>query len=152
AGQFYAHRAMGHVGDNFNREEIIHALKGDMAIGHVRYSTTGEALLRNVQPLFAELSFGGLALAHNGNLTNALTLRSELILRGSLFQCTSDTEVIIHLMARSEKATIAERMIEALARVEGAYSLVALSADQMIGVRDPLGVRPLVLGRLGDAY
>lgn len=149
---FYAHRALGLVGDNFNREEIIHGLKGEQAIGHVRYSTAGETMLRNVQPLFAELSFGGLSLAHNGNLTNAFTLRKHLISKGCLFQSTSDTEVIVHLMAVSLKTTIEERLLEALEQITGAYSLVALSEDMMIAARDPLGVRPLVLGRLGDAY
>lgn len=151
-GQFFTHKALGLVGDNFNGKEVIHKLRGDKAIGHNRYSTSGEPHLRNVQPLFAEFSFGGLAIGHNGNLTNAYTLRSELINNGAIFQSTSDTEVIIHLIARSEKPTVQERLVEALQRVEGAYSLVALTDDALIGIRDPLGVRPLVLGKLGNAY
>ncbi|MBV8938723.1 MAG: amidophosphoribosyltransferase [Alphaproteobacteria bacterium] len=150
--QCYAHRAIGLVGDNFNSADIIGRLKGDMAIGHNRYSTTGDAGLRNVQPLFGDFSFGGLAVAHNGNLTNAMTLRKELIARGCLFQSTSDTETIIHLIALSREQTVEKRLIDALKQVEGAYSLVVMARGQMIGVRDPFGVRPLVLGRLNDAY
>lgn len=150
--QFFAHRKLGLVGDNFNKKSVIEHLKGDTAIGHNRYSTSGEAHLRNVQPLFAEFSFGGLALAHNGNLTNAYTLREQLIKAGAIFQSTSDTEVIVHLIARSQKSTIGDRLVDALKQIQGAYSLIALSRDGMIGVRDPLGVRPLVLGKLGKAY
>ena len=150
--QFNAHREMGLVGDTFSSERIMSRLVGDSAIGHVRYSTTGETALRNVQPLFADLQFGGFALAHNGNLTNAMALRRELVARGSLFQSTSDTEVIVHLMATSEFHTVVDRMTDALRRVEGAYSLVALTDSCVIGVRDPLGVRPLVIGRLGDTH
>ena len=151
-GQFFADRALGLVGDHFSSHEVISKLRGANAIGHNRYSTTGETLLRNVQPFFADLSLGGFALAHNGNLTNAMALRRELIARGSIFASTSDTEVIVHLVALSAGATYEERVIEALKRVEGAYSLVMLSPSALIGVRDPHGVRPLVLGRLGDAY
>ncbi|MDG1286175.1 MAG: amidophosphoribosyltransferase [Rickettsiales bacterium] len=150
--QFFTHRALGLVGDNFNKQSTIERLKGHMAIGHNRYSTSGEPHLRNVQPLFAEFSFGGLALAHNGNLTNAYTLREELIKGGAIFQSTSDTEVMIHLIARSKKASVADRIIDGLKQIQGAYSLVALSHDGMVGVRDPHGVRPLVLGTLGNAY
>ncbi len=150
--QFHAFRDQGHVGDIFSSEEVISRLRGLAAIGHVRYSTTGDTVMRNVQPLFAELSFGGFALAHNGNLTNALGLRRELVQRGSLFQSTTDTEVIIHLIATSSGANVVERMIDALRAVEGAYSLVALTGKKVIGVRDPLGVRPLILGRLGDRH
>jgi amidophosphoribosyltransferase len=150
--QFHAHRALGLVGDNFNAASIIEKLRGACAIGHNRYSTTGEPNLRNVQPFFAELSFGGFAVAHNGNLTNALTIKRELIGRGSLFQSSSDTEVIVHLVALSDAVSVEDRVVDALLQVEGAYSLVILSASGMIGARDPHGVRPLVLGRLGDAY
>ena len=150
--QFHAFRDQGLVGDIFSSEEVIGRLPGLAAIGHVRYSTTGDTVMRNVQPLFAELSFGGFALAHNGNLTNALGLRRELVQRGSLFQSTTDTEVIIHLMATSDAGGLLDRMIAALLRIEGAYSLVALTDSCVIGVRDPLGVRPLVLGRLGDSH
>jgi amidophosphoribosyltransferase len=150
--QFHAHRAMGHVGENFSSKEVINRLVGRSAIGHVRYATTGEVAIRNVQPLFADFEFGGLAICHNGNLTNSYHLRRQLVRRGSLFQSTSDTEVIVHLIATSLKDNVEDRMIDALRQVEGAYSLVALSQEVLIGVRDPLGVRPLVLGRLGDAW
>jgi amidophosphoribosyltransferase len=150
--QFSAHRGMGLVSDHFSSKDVIGGLRGNAAIGHVRYATTGEVALRNVQPLFADFEFGGLAICHNGNLTNSYRLRRQLVRRGSLFQSTSDTEVIVHLIATSLKDTVVERLIDALKQVGGAYSLVALSQDAVIGVRDPLGVRPLVLGRLGDAW
>ena len=149
--QFYTHRALGLVGDNFNSAAVIDKLKGSAAIGHNRYSTTGDTLLRNVQPLFGDFSFGGLAVAHNGNLTNAMTLRKQLIDIGCLFQSTSDTEVIVHLIALSKHTSVEDRLYDALTRIEGAYSLVLMSNNMMIGVRDPLGVRPLVMGRLGNA-
>ena len=150
--QFHTHRGMGHVADNFGSEMVMRKLKGPMAIGHVRYSTTGETLLRNVQPLFADFEFGGLAIGHNGNLTNASSLRRQLVRRGCLFQSTTDTEVIVHLIAISLYNSVEDRMIDALRQVEGAYSLVALTHGRVIGVRDPLGVRPLVLGKLGQAH
>jgi amidophosphoribosyltransferase len=150
--QFHAHRAMGYVSDNFNSEKIISQLNGNTAIGHVRYATTGETSLRNVQPLFADFDFGGFAVGHNGNLTNGLTLRRQLARRGCLFQSTTDTEVIIHLMATARGGRIVDRLIEALRQVEGAYSLVCIAKDMIIGVRDPYGVRPLVLGKLDDSY
>jgi amidophosphoribosyltransferase len=150
--QFHAHRGAGHVGENFSSRDVIGRLKGYSAIGHVRYATTGEVALRNVQPLFADFEFGGLAICHNGNLTNSWHLRRQLVRRGSLFQSTSDTEVIVHLIATSLKDSVEERMIDALRQVEGAYSLAALSQEGLIAVRDPLGVRPLVLGRLGEAW
>jgi amidophosphoribosyltransferase len=150
--QFHAHRDLGLVGDIFSKPEVIGRLPGHAAIGHVRYSTAGDTVLRNVQPLFADLHLGGFALCHNGNLTNALGLRRELVRRGSLFQSTMDTEVIIHLMATSQAGGVIDRVIDALRQVEGAYSLVALTSSCVIGVRDPLGVRPLVLGRLGDSH
>jgi amidophosphoribosyltransferase len=150
--QFNAHRGIGQVSDNFSSKEVMERLRGHAAIGHVRYATTGEVALRNVQPLFADFEFGGLAICHNGNLTNSYRLRQRLVHRGSLFQSTSDTEVIIHLIATSLKETVVDRLIDGLRQVQGAYSLVALSQDGIIGVRDPLGVRPLVLGRLGDAW
>jgi amidophosphoribosyltransferase len=148
---FPAHRQMGQVGDIFSSETVMRPLKGSAAIGHVRYATTGETALRNVQPLYAEFEFGGFALAHNGNLTNAQSLRRQLVRRGCLFQSTTDTEVIIHLMATARGGNVLDRMVEALRQVEGAYSLVCLARDQVIGVRDPMGIRPLVLGRLGEA-
>jgi amidophosphoribosyltransferase len=148
---FHSHRSLGLVGDNFSSASVINRLKGRAAIGHNRYATTGETVLRNVQPLFAEFAFGGLAIAHNGNLTNALTLRDRLVKRGCLFQSTTDTEVIIHLIATSPHATVVDRMVDALNQVTGAFSMIALSNDSLIGVRDPKGVRPLVLGILEGA-
>jgi len=145
---FYQHRGQGHVADNFGSETVMKKLPGHMAIGHNRYSTTGETALRNVQPLFADFEFGGFAVAHNGNLTNALTIKKQLVRRGCLFQSTTDTEVIIHLIAISLYSTVEERLIDALRQVEGAYSLCVLTSDSVIGVRDPLGFRPLVLGKL----
>ncbi|WP_306257289.1 amidophosphoribosyltransferase [Pararhizobium sp. IMCC21322] len=150
--QFYTERHIGLVGDNFTKPAVIKRLSGDRAIGHNRYATTGGAGLRNVQPLFAEFAGGGFAVAHNGNLTNAHTLKRELQMRGSIFQSTSDTEVIIHLIATSEKGPLVDRIVDSLNQIEGAYSLVALSRKKMIGCRDPLGVRPLVLGDLDGAY
>src|SRR6266478_963391 len=150
--QFNAHRGLGQVSDNFSSKEVIARLRGNTAIGHVRYATTGEVAMRNVQPLFADFEFGGLAICHNGNLTNSYQVRRQLVRRGSLFQSTSDTEVIVHLIATSLKETVVDRLTDALRQVQGAYSLVALSQDEVIGVRDPLGVRPLVLGRLGEAW
>ena len=150
--QFHNHRGLGHVEDNFGSETVIRKLKGCMSVGHVRYSTTGETLLRNVQPLFAEMEFGGLALGHNGNLTNAMALRRQLVRRGCLFQSTTDTEVIIHLIAISLYSTVEDRLIDALRQIEGAYSLVAATPKSVIGVRDPLGIRPLCLGKLDQAW
>ena len=149
---FHAHRDLGLVADAFSSEAVMGRLKGHAAIGHNRYATTGDTILRNVQPLFADLAFGGFAIGHNGNLTNAYALRQELVQRGSLFQSTTDTEVITHLMATAPRGGAVERLIDALQQVEGAYSLVALADDMVIGVRDPLGVRPLLLGRLGEAH
>ena len=149
---FHNYRAPGLVGDTFGAAEVIARLPGHGAIGHVRYSTTGETAMRNIQPLYADFDFGGLALAHNGNLTNALGLRKELVGRGSLFQSTSDTEVFQHLIATSTGTKLLDRVFDALRMVEGAYSLVALSRRKLIGARDALGVRPLCLGRLQDAW
>src|SRR5512139_2990976 len=149
---FHSHRAMGHVAGNFDRDDIIRRLAGEAAIGHVRYSTTGETALRNVQPLFAELSSGGFAVAHNGNISNSLKVRRELNRRGSIFQSTSDTEGSIHLVATPSYPTLLDRFIYALKQVEGAASLICLTREGMIACRDPLGIRPLVMGRLGDAY
>jgi len=151
-GQFYSHRAVGHVGDIFNQETVIRQLPGASAIGHNRYSTTGDTTIRNIQPLFADFASGGFAIAHNGNLTNALALRRELVAKGCLFQSTTDTEVIIHLIATSRFESVIDRTVAALQEVEGAFSLVALHNDTLIGVRDPYGVRPLVLGRFENAW
>jgi amidophosphoribosyltransferase len=151
--QFVAERHPGLVGDVFGaKSPYIEKLKGNNAVGHVRYSTTGGSVTRNIQPMFADLAGGGIALAHNGNLTNARLLRTELVRDGAIFQSTSDTETIIHLVARSSFGPIVDRLIDALKRVEGAYSLVALTSKKVIGVRDPWGVRPLVLGELNGAH
>jgi len=147
---FYSHRALGHVDDNFSSNSVLEPLKGSAAIGHNRYSTSGETALRNVQPIFAELEMGGIAIAHNGNLTNATKLRKELISHGCIFQSTMDTEVIIHLIAISREKTIQAKLQEALSKVEGAYSLLVLTDHELIAVRDPHGVRPLIMGRVGD--
>ena len=149
--QFHAHRDVGQVGDIFGRPSVMERLAGHMAIGHTRYSTTGESALRNVQPLFADLDLGGFALAHNGNLTNARQLRQGLVKQGSIFQSTSDTEVVIHLTATARSGSLIDRLISGLRQIQGAYSLVAMTESCVIGLRDPLGVRPLVLGRVGDA-
>ncbi len=146
--RFHSERRQGLVGDHFSNAATIDRLPGRSAIGHVRYSTTGETVLRNVQPLFAELEAGGLAVAHNGNLTNGLTLRRELIRGGAICQSTTDTEVVLLLAARSRRSRIVDRFVEALAEIEGAYALVALTNKKLIGARDPLGIRPLVLGEL----
>lgn len=151
-GRFWSERRIGLVGDHFSRKSTIERLPGSAAIGHVRYSTQGETILRNVQPLFSELHSGGFAVAHNGNLTNSQALRRELIGAGAIFQSTSDTEVILHLVARSRRPRVLERLIEALRQLEGAYSLVALTNKKLIGARDPLGIRPLVLGELNGKY
>ncbi|WP_111734630.1 amidophosphoribosyltransferase [Roseovarius amoyensis] len=151
---FNSARRFGYVRDNFTRASLMETLPGSISIGHVRYSTHGAKapVLRDVQPFFGEFSLGGAAIAHNGNITNAEALRRELIERGSIFQSNSDSECIIHLMARSFQRTIPDRMEDALRRVEGAFSIVAMTRTKLIGVRDPLGVRPLVLGRVGDGW
>ena len=148
---FSMHFADGLVSDNFNSQEIINKLEGNMAVGHVRYSTAGKKTSRNYQPIFAQFSFGCLAVAHNGNLTNAQTLRKALINRGAIFQSTMDSEVIIHLIALSKKLSVIDKIIDAISHIEGAYSLVIMHKDGLIAIRDPHGVRPLVFGKLGDA-
>jgi amidophosphoribosyltransferase len=149
---FNTHRALGLVGDIFSSQDIMNRLLGSSAIGHNRYSTAGETVLRNVQPIFAEFEFGGLAIGHNGNLTNAFSIKKRLVDRGCIFQSTMDTEIIVHLIAISQFAKVVDRMIDALRHVQGAYSIVALTKDALIGVRDPIGVRPLVLGVIDGAY
>jgi amidophosphoribosyltransferase len=146
--RFHTERHMGHVGDAFTGADLVQRLPGSLAIGHTRYSTAGGAGIRNVQPMFADLETGGVAIAHNGNLTNFLTLRERLVQEGAIFQSTSDSEVILHLIARSRKAKIVDRFIDAVSQIEGGYALVAITNKKMIGVRDPLGIRPLVLGDL----
>jgi amidophosphoribosyltransferase len=149
---FHWERHMGYVGDAFTGVDLVERLPGTMAIGHTRYSTAGGSNLRNIQPMFADLEAGGVAIAHNGNLTNFLTLREQLVSEGSIFQSTSDSEVILHLIARSRKAKVVDRFIDALHQIEGGYALVALTNKKLIGVRDPLGIRPLVLGELNGQY
>ncbi len=149
---FLSKRALGLVDNTFSSAEVIDRLKGHAAIGHNRYSTTGEPMFRNIQPLYADMDFGGFSVAHNGNLTNAHTLRQELVKRGSIFQSTSDTEVFVHLLAVEREGSLVERLSKALQQVKGGYALVALAKDQLIGVRDPHGIRPLVLGRLDGSY
>ena len=151
---FHAHRGLGHVGENFDAGSAqMQALHGHVAIGHNRYSTSGKTnALMEIQPFSSELAFGGFALAHNGNLTNAARLRASLVETGSLFQSSSDTEIIVHLVARSHQDTVTDRLIDAIKQIEGAFSLVCVAKDMLIGVRDPHGVRPLVLGKQGDAY
>jgi amidophosphoribosyltransferase len=146
--RFHTERHMGHVGDAFGGSDLEARMPGAMAIGHTRYSTAGGSFIRNVQPMFADLEAGGVALAHNGNLTNFLTLRERLVGEGAIFQSTSDSEVILHLLARSRKAKVIDRFIDAVRQIEGGYALVALTNKKLIGVRDPLGIRPLVLGDL----
>jgi amidophosphoribosyltransferase len=150
--RYNSERRLGLVSDHFSKASTIERLPGESAIGHVRYSTTGETILRNVQPLFAELSSGGFAVAHNGNLTNGLRLRRDLVQSGAIYQSTSDTEAILHLVARSRRPQLIDRFIEALRMLEGAYSLVVLTNKKLIGARDPLGIRPLVLGELDGHY
>jgi len=146
--RFHSERRMGLVGESFSRREVIDRLPGSIAVGHVRYSTTGETVLRNVQPLFAELDGGGFAIGHNGNLTNGLTLRRQLVRDGALMQSTTDTEVILHLVARARRNRFIDRFIEGLRQLEGAYAFVGMTNKKLIGARDPFGIRPLVVGRL----
>ncbi|MBO80075.1 amidophosphoribosyltransferase [Citromicrobium bathyomarinum] len=149
--QFYTRRGLGHVAENFSSAESIAELPGFMAAGHVRYSTTGGAGLRNVQPLYADLASGGFSIAHNGNISNAAALREELVGKGAIFQSTSDTEVIIHLVATSRYPTMLDKLTDALRLVEGAYALIVMTPRGMAACRDPLGIRPLQMGRMGDA-
>src|SRR5450756_3059259 len=146
--RFHSERRLGLVGDTFSRRAVIERLPGTMAVGHVRYSTTGETILRNVQPLFAELDAGGFAVGHNGNLTNGLTLRRELVREGAMMQSTTDTEVILHLVAKSNRNRFIDRFIDGLRQLEGAYAFVGLTNKKLVGARDPLGIRPLVYGTL----
>ncbi len=153
--EFNSARRFGYVRDNFTRASLMESLPGPLAIGHVRYSTAGtkgNTAIRDVQPFFGEFSLGGAAIAHNGNITNADTLRRELVERGSIFQSSTDSECIIHLMARSGKRTMPERIMDALRQVEGAFSIVAMTRTKLIGLRDPHGVRPLMLGKIGDGW
>lgn len=149
---YHSHRDEGLVGDIFGSEEVMANLPGSVSVGHVRYSTTGESAHRNIQPLFAHYEFGGMAIAHNGNLTNARGIRDSLIKRGCIFQSSTDTEVIIHLVSTSTKNDLIDRLEDALKKIQGAYSLIAMTNKRLIGVRDPNGVRPLSIGKVGDTY
>ncbi len=149
--KFFAHRGMGQVSDVFSNKEILNKLSGNISVGHNRYGTTGESALKNVQPLFSEINIGGIAIAHNGNLTNTNHLKEKLISDGAIFQSTSDTEVILHLISTC-KGNLIDRLIYALESIRGAFSLILLTNDSLIGVRDPFGIRPLVLGKLGESY
>ncbi|MGV6819886.1 MAG: amidophosphoribosyltransferase [Parvularcula sp.] len=150
--QFFSEKALGLVSENFMSDDVLAALPGDAGIGHTRYSTAGGGGVKNTQPFYADLNCGGIALAHNGNLTNAVALRQQLIEQGRIFHTTSDSELFLKLTALSDKPTLSERVADGLPAVEGAYALVVLTEDALIGVRDPVGIRPLVLGKLGLAH
>jgi len=149
---FYAERRLGLVGDNFTKGKVLEKLPGDYAIGHNRYSTTGNNLIKNVQPFFADLHTGGISIAHNGNLSNARHIRRELVKNGSIFQTTSDTETIVQLIAKSKRSKITDKIIEALFQIQGGYALAILTNKKLIGIRDPFGIRPLVIGKLNKSY
>ena len=150
--KFYSEKRLGLVGDNFTKAQTLDKLPGNAAIGHNRYSTSGGDTIRNVQPFFADIQGGGISIAHNGNLTNALMLRETLVKDGAIFHTTSDTETIVQLIARSKKITIIDKIIDALWQIQGGYALTILSNEVLIGVRDPFGIRPLVLGKLNHSY
>ncbi len=150
--RFASERHLGLVAENFSGDGVVDRLPGNSAIGHVRYSTQGDAAIRNVQPLYADLKSSGIAVAHNGNFTNARRLRQQLVDQGAIFQSTSDTEVVLQLLARSRRTKLVDRFVDALKQIEGAYALVALTNKKLIGARDPYGIRPLVLGKLDNSY
>ncbi len=150
--KFHAERRLGLVGDNFTKGKILNNLPGSYAIGHNRYSTSGNNLIKNVQPFFADLYEGGISIAHNGNLSNAMHLRKELVKNGSIFQTTSDTETIVQLIAKSKRLKIIDKIIDALFKIQGGYALTILTNKQLIGVRDPFGIRPLVIGKVNKSY
>ena len=149
---FYAERRLGLVGDNFTKGKVLEKLPGNYAIGHNRYSTAGNNLIKNVQPFFADLHVGGIAVAHNGNLSNAKHLRKELVKNGSIFQTTSDTETIVQLIAKSKRPKTTDKIIESLFKIQGGYALTILTEKKLIGIRDPFGIRPLVIGKLNKSY
>ena len=149
---FHSEKRHGLVGDNFTNKEILKKLPGNFAIGHNRYSTTGEVSLRNIQPFFADIYGGGISVAHNGNFTNALKLREKLVKEGAIFRTTSDTETIVQLIAKSKRVKMIDKVIDTLFQVQGGYALVMMSNKKLIGARDPLGIRPLVLGKLKNSY
>ena len=149
---YFSEKRFGLVGDNFNKEKILNRLKGNYAIGHNRYSTTGENTLRNIQPFFADTNAGGIGVAHNGNLTNSISLRKKLVDEGAIFYTTSDTETIVQLIARSKRKKTIDKIVDAIFQIQGGYSLVMLTQTSLIGVRDPYGIRPLVIGKLNNSY
>ena len=150
--KYYSEKRFGLVGDNFNKQKVLKALPGNYAIGHNRYSTTGDTTLRNIQPFFADTNTGGIGVAHNGNLTNAITLRKKLVQDGAIFHTTSDTETIVQLVAKSKRNKTIDKIIDALFQIQGGYALVMLTQNTLIGVRDPFGIRPLVIGKVKDSY
>ena len=150
--QYHSEKRFGLVGDNFNKEKVLRKLPGDYAIGHNRYSTTGNNTLRNIQPFFADTNAGGIGVSHNGNLTNAITLRNKLVQEGAIFYTTSDTETIVQLIAKSKRKSTMDKIIDAIFQIQGGYSLVMLTKNILIGVRDPYGIRPLVIGKLNKSY
>ncbi len=149
---YHSEKRQGLVGDHFTESKILEKLPGKFAIGHNRYSTTGETSLRNIQPFFADLHIGGLSVAHNGNLTNALSLRNTLVKEGAIFRTTSDTETIVQLIAKSNRKKFVDKLIDALFQIQGGYSLVLMTNKKLVGVRDPFGIRPLIIGKLNDSY
>ena len=150
--KYYSEKRFGLVGDNFNKEKVLNNLKGNYAIGHNRYSTTGNNIIRNIQPFFADTNAGGIGVAHNGNLTNSIYLRKKLVNEGAIFYTTSDTETIVQLIARSKRSKIIDRIIDSIFQIQGGYALVMLTQNTLIGIRDPFGIRPLVIGKLGGSY
>ena len=150
--KYHSEKRFGLVGDNFNKEKVLKNLKGNYAIGHNRYSTTGENTLRNIQPFFADTNAGGIGVAHNGNLTNSISLRNKLVEDGAIFYTTSDTETIVQLIAKSKRPKTIDKVVEAIFQIQGGYALVMLTQNSLIGVRDPYGIRPLVIGKLGNSY
>ena len=150
--KYYSEKRFGLVGDNFNKEKVLKNLKGNYAIGHNRYSTTGENTLRNIQPFFADTNAGGIGVAHNGNLTNSISLRNKLVEDGAIFYTTSDTETIVQLIAKSKRPKTIDKVVDAIFQIQGGYALVMLTQNSLIGVRDPYGIRPFVIGKLGKNY
>ena len=149
---YFSEKRFGLVGDNFNKEKVLKKLKGNYAIGHNRYSTTGDNTLRNIQPFFADTNAGGIGVAHNGNLTNSILLRNKLVEEGAIFYTTSDTETIVQLIAKSKRKKTIDKIVEAIFQIQGGYALVMLTQTSLIGVRDPYGIRPLVIGKLNNSY
>ena len=150
--KYYSEKRFGLVGDNFNKEEILNKLRGKHAIGHNRYSTTGDNILRNIQPFFADTNAGGIGVAHNGNLTNSISIRNKLVEEGAIFYTTSDTETIVKLIAKSKRPKTIDKIVDAIFQIQGGYALVMLTQNSLIGVRDPYGIRPLIIGKLGNSY